>query len=104
MLSLAPLRRSSRATTGAGVRGQANGSPGDNAQPKPNEVRGTRPTKKGFLRGLITTSKAKLGGRQDNSDGGSRNGHDAERTASGTVSETSSSTLRKPRTKPDLAL
>ncbi|GAW15498.1 hypothetical protein ANO14919_049100 [Xylariales sp. No.14919] len=110
MPSLTSLKRSARGfvgevrgATGAGGEGQDSDDGNGIAVPGPNEAR-ERPrqssTKRAFLRGLITTSKAKLGSRRspDTNDGGSsddtnsscnRSGHDAERTTTGTVSEPS---------------
>ncbi|TGJ84898.1 hypothetical protein E0Z10_g3873 [Xylaria hypoxylon] len=120
MPTLTSLKRSARGfvgegrgTPGAGGEGQDSDSGCGIAGSGPNEAgeksrRGS--TKRAFLRGLITTSKAKLGSRRalDANDGGSsdesnsgsnRSGHDAERATTRTFSSISplSETPQSPR-------
>ncbi|KAK5626840.1 hypothetical protein RRF57_002555 [Xylaria bambusicola] len=114
MPSLKSLRRSARGLVGEKVRGTTGAGEAQDSGvtiPELNNVR-ERPrqdsTKRAFLRELITTSKAKLGSHRVPAinDGGSsddtsssssgsgsgrsdRSDHDAEKTTSATVSETS---------------
>ncbi|KAJ8127039.1 hypothetical protein O1611_g6596 [Lasiodiplodia mahajangana] len=100
MPSLRPLRRVARSFVGE-VRETREEDPDGGTgthtpRPESNEVR-EKPcqgsAKRAFLRNLVITSKAKLGGRQDGAGtstrSSSRSGHDAERTTGSTVSETS---------------
>ncbi|KAI1125785.1 hypothetical protein F5Y10DRAFT_224535 [Nemania abortiva] len=109
MPSLRPLRRVARSFIGE-VRetreeeeeDQDGGAGTWSPRSESNEVR-ERPwqgsTKRAFLRSLIITSKAKLGGRQDGAGtstrASSRSDHDAERATGSTVSETSYQTKPK---------
>ncbi|KAI0097953.1 hypothetical protein GGR51DRAFT_450626 [Nemania sp. FL0031] len=99
MPSLKPLRRVARSfvsevremrdddqDVGTGT-GTGTGAP----SPESNEVREKTcqgSAKRAFLRNLVITSKAKLGGRQDGAGtstrSSSRSGHDAERTTGST--------------------
>ncbi|KAI0542753.1 hypothetical protein GGR58DRAFT_169655 [Xylaria digitata] len=107
MPSLTSIKRSARGlvgevrgTTVVGGEGQDSDGSGitglnpNEAEEKPRQGS----TKRAFLRGLITTSKAKLGSRRapETNDGGSsddtnsssnRSGHDAERATTGTLPE-----------------